>query len=232
MRYLYLMLLLILFSNNTLAHPIISDLAIRNITIDSKFSGIDMLVFGALDVKGDVVIIVHGPKRSLFINKKEKKFGFWINGKRERLENIEQFYSVSSNLKLSDITDSNILKNIQIEHLKFSTDKELNAAFKKIKTKNKLYSETDNSVDLINDKLFRNTIKFPSNISQGRYVIEILLFYDGNLFGMQTIPLIVSKVGIESFISDMHTDQPILYALFAVIGALFIGWFGSIIKRK
>ena len=230
--YKILTFILIVFSSHLYAHPIISDLALRNITIGSDFKGTEILIFGALDIKGDVIILVHGPKRSLFINKKEKKYGFWVNGKREKLEDVEQFYSVSSTRKLSDVTTSDILNSIRINSLKLSSDKELNNAFKKMKIKDNLYTQSENNIHLINDKLFRSTIKFPGNISQGRYVIEILLFYDNSLFGMKIIPLIVSKVGIESLISNMNTAHPLLYAMFAVLGALFIGWFSSIIKRK
>ena len=236
MKFLYIAffgIIVVLFLGNVgYPHPINADLAVRRITVDSDFNGFDMLIFGALDVKGDLIILIHGPKRSLIINKKEKKYGFWVNGKREKLDDIKQFYAVTSTNNLSSITDDESLKLIRISDLNFSEDQELDSAFKRMKDNNGLYFESIKNIDLINEKLFRTNIKFPSNISKGRYIIEILLFYNKNLFGVQTIPLLVSNVGIESFVFDMHDFHPVLYGLCSVIGALLIGWISSIVKRR
>lgn len=226
------MIFLILFNSIASSHPINADLAMRNIKITSDFNGVDMLIFGALDVSGNIAIIIHGPPRSIIINKKEKKWGLWINGKREKLDNAEQFYAISSTKELSKITHSKTLQSMKVSKLTFSHDTELNNAFIEKKIKEKLYVESTNNIELINEKLFRSTIKFPNNIPPGRYIVEILLFYNNDLFGMQTIPLLVSKVGLESFIFDMHYLHPIIYALCTVISALFIGWISSILKRK
>ncbi len=232
MRLFYFVLFVNLFCFNAYSHPINFDLAVREIKIDSDFNGIDMLIFGMLDVSGDVVVIVHGPRRSIIINKKEKRYGLWVNGKREKLDDIKQFYSVSSGRDLHKVMNENSLQKISLSAMKFCGDSELEAAFKDMKIKNGLYVELANNVDLINERLFRSNIHFPKNIPKGRYIIEVLLFYRNDLFGVQTLPLLVSNIGIESFVFDMHILHPFLYALSAVLGALFIGWFSSLIKRR
>lgn len=223
---------IILFSKSTFAHPINADLSTRQIKINSDFNGLEVLIFGALDVKGDIIILVHGAKRSIAINKKEKQYGFWINGKRDKIHDTKQFYTISSTKELNKITSDEILNSIRIDDLNFSTDQELSNAFKKMKQKSNLYLESESNIDLINEKLFRSNIHFPNNIPHGRYTIEVLLFYNQNLFGIQTMPLLVSRAGIESFIFDMHYLHPFLYALCSVIVALFIGWSSSLVKKR
>ncbi|MBQ4875529.1 MAG: TIGR02186 family protein [Rickettsiaceae bacterium H1] len=234
MRLVYVIIITIftLFqTKGSYSHPINADLTLRKIKINSDFKGVDVLIFGALDVKGKLIIVVHGPKRSLAINKKEKKYGLWVNGKREKIDDVKQFYAITSTDELSKITNEEGLNSIRISDLSFGENKELNEAFKQMKMNKKLYFESIKSVGLINDKLFRSNIKLPGNIPQGRYVIEILLFYNHRLFGIQTIPLLVSNVGIESFIFDMHYMHPIGYAIFAITIALFIGWISSLVKK-
>ncbi len=234
MRYLYLFSFFILctISNSIHGHPINADLALRRITIDSNFNGVDMLIFGATDIKGDLIILVHGPKRTIILNKKERKYGLWFNAKREKIEDVKQFYAVTSTKELSEITDEQTLKSITINDLNFSDDLGFNSALKNIKLNTKLYSESIKNIDLINEKLFRTNIKFPNNIPQGRYIVEVLLFHNHLLFGFQTIPLMVSNVGIESFVFDMHQFHPFVYAICSVIGALMIGWISSLVKRR
>lgn len=45
------------------AKPIVADLALRSIEIDTNFTGIDILLFGARDDAGDIVIVVRGQKK-------------------------------------------------------------------------------------------------------------------------------------------------------------------------
>ncbi|MFQ5959300.1 MAG: TIGR02186 family protein, partial [Alphaproteobacteria bacterium] len=44
------------------AEPLVADISKHRITIDSSFTGTDVLLFGAIDEKGDLVIVVRGPE--------------------------------------------------------------------------------------------------------------------------------------------------------------------------
>ncbi len=67
---------------SSLASPIVSGISTNEINIDTKFNGAKILLFGAKEDMGDIVIAIRGPKKNFLVTKKEKFLGIWYNGKR------------------------------------------------------------------------------------------------------------------------------------------------------
>ena len=112
-----------------------------------------------------------------------------------------------------------------------STESEFLKAFTKRSKSVNLYQENQN-VEIIDNHLFRCALDLPSSITKGKYIVEIISFYKGKMIGLTSIPLFVNKVGIESWLFDMHFDNPIRYSFMAVFGALFVGWISSFLPKK
>lgn len=224
-----IILLFLLFANKVLAFPAVCDTSHNHIDISSKFTGQKVLVFGALIKQSDnVVVIVHGPKSNISITRKTKVLGVWTNSKKFFVSDVPQFYSISYiKDKFYDLNP--ILRK---EFSLFSSEKsdfldELINHNKNVK----LY-QVNNNVDIIDKHLFRCSIDFPSNIPKGKYTIEVIIFNGGKIVGSVSIPLFVNKVGIESWLFDMHYLNPLYYALLAISGALLIGWISSFLPKK
>ncbi len=224
------------------ARPVIADLSLRQIEIDSGFTGTDILLFGARNDPGDIVVVIRGPEKSYIVRKKERKFGIWVNKKQMRLHDVNGFYAVASNRPLADIHNDYLLEALHIGAGAISLpasyndvsgqDAEFTEAFLKKQQDENLYMPVVQEVSLLGDTLFRTVIRFPANIVRGIYTAEIYLFSDGQLSGIQSTPIIVSKKGFDAFMYDYAYKYPFLYGLIGVAIALLAGWFAGLVFRR
>ncbi|PIR38476.1 MAG: hypothetical protein COV35_06830 [Alphaproteobacteria bacterium CG11_big_fil_rev_8_21_14_0_20_39_49] len=234
---------MLLFSKSH-ARPVIADLSLRQIAIDSGFKGDEILLFGARNDAGDVVVVVRGPKLSYIMRKKEKmKAGIWANNKHAIFENIPGYYNAASSRPVKEIKNDSLLKalNIGLQNIELpltaDEGEEINKesfqkAFLKKQEQENLYFPIIGNVEFIGDTLFRTIIKFPENIPRGIYTAEVYLFSDGQLSGLQSTPLIVKKKGFDAFIYDFAYRYPLFYGIIAVLLALAAGWIAGAIFRK
>lgn len=223
------------------ARPVIADLYVREIQIDSSFTGTDILLFGARNDPGDIIVVVRGPEKSYIVRKKERTMGIWANRKSVEISDVNGFYAIAASRPLEDIQNDYLLNELHIgtgesilpKDIKHTGHfEEFRQAFLEKKQHDKLYLAHMSDVSLIDDTLFRTSIRFPDNIMRGVYTAEIYLFSDGLLSGVQTTPIIVSKKGFDAFMYDFAHNYPVLYGLAAISIALFAGWFAGLVFRR
>ena len=58
---------------------LVVDLSTHQIAIDSRFTGAEVIMFGATKSAGDVVVVVRGPGDSVAVRRKERSAGLWFN---------------------------------------------------------------------------------------------------------------------------------------------------------
>lgn len=243
-RILFSIIFIIMLSSagNSFARPIVADLSLRTIKIDSGFTGTEILLFGARNEAGDIVVVVRGPKNSYIVRKKERVAGIWANRKEITLKGADGFYAVASNRPLADLKNDGLIDSLEIglDNIKWNVrgDAKINSeefknAFIAKEKKSGLYSPVINEVSFIGDTLFRTIIEFPENIPRGTYTAEIYLFSDRKLVGMQSTPLLAYKSGFDAFIFDFAYQHSALYGIIAVFLALTSGWIaGSVFRKK
>lgn len=229
------------FPTKSSARPVIADLSLRQIEIDSGFTGTDILLFGARNDPGDIVVVIRGPEKSYTVRKKERTLGVWVNKKQMVLSNVNGFYVVASNRPLEEIHNDYLLSSLRIgvgqESLLNTSstndsDFEFKDAFLKQEQKENLYLPSVQEISFIGDTLFRTVIRFPENIIRGIYTAEIYLFSDGQLSGIQSTPIIVSKKGFDALVYDFAYKHPLIYGIIAVAIALLAGWTAGHIFRR
>ncbi len=224
------------------AKPIIADLAVRSITIDHNFSGIEILLFGArLDV-GEIVAVIRGPEQSYVVRKKARVAGVWTNTESIVFDHVPSFYAIASSRLLSRIKNDHLLKElgIGIKEIQLVSDDreegknlpEFRDAFIRKKLESGLYGRDIQEVMFWGETLFRVPVTFPKTIPRGIYSVEVYLFQDGQLTAMQVTPLSVSSAGIEAFLYDAAHHHALLYGISCVAMALAAGWIASIAFRK
>ena len=223
------------------ARPVIADLSLRQIEIDSGFKGTEILLFGARNDAGDVAVVVRGPQDSYIVRKKERTLGLWMNRKSMVFENVNGFYTVAASRPLAEIRNDYMLSSlaIGIENLPMQNDNDditANERFVKAfldkKQEDNLYSPVVGNVLFIGDTLFRTIIRFPDNIPRGVYTAEVYLFSDGQLSGVQSTPLIVRKKGFDAFVYDFSRNYPAVYGILAVLIAITAGWVAGTLFRR
>lgn len=228
------MLVFLLLAPHANAAPLVADLSNYSIAMDAGFNGTRMFLFGVRNDSGDIVVVVRGPKKNYMIRKKEKFAGIWINHDRMKFYDVPDYYAVASSKPLSEINKSALFKRLGIgeENLftnassEMETDKfsEFQTAFLDHQHVNKLYATNPENIGFMSETLFKTVIEFSDSIPPGDYTAEIYLISDGEVVGMQSMPINVVKSGLDAFIYNYAHNSPVLYGISAIILALSAGW--------
>ena len=233
------------------ANALVADLSKDQIRVASNFTGEKILLFGAIEGTGtggasDVVVVVRGPSENFTLRRKKRMAGIWINAEARTLGPLPGYYAVASTRPLTDIAPVSERAKHQIgpEYLRFSLLDQTPEAvapdtgsysgardialyhesFVRIKSGQNLYSVDPDGVRIIADRLFRAELTLPSGLPFGTYITEFFLFEKGRVVGYQTGELSVAITGLEQWLRVTAHDMPLLYGLFGVFIAGFMGW--------
>jgi len=228
-----LFLFMMLYPVQSSASALVADVNPRQIDIDKSFKGAKILVYGARNDPGNIVIVVRGPRETQMLRKKGKVLGVWTNTENIRLKDVYSFYAISSLKPLTSVQNDELLKTLEIgedniyiygkDKLNLMDPAEIRDSAIKLMQSKGLYSDGNYNISFWGGTLFRTFIDLPKNISKGRYSLDVYLFDDGMLRFYQTMPIMVDKVGIEALVSEMALKRPLSYGLISVFIALFIG---------
>jgi uncharacterized protein (TIGR02186 family) len=227
------------------AKSIIADVDDHLVEITTDFSGQDILVFGAIDAPGDVVLVMRGPLGTVQVHHKARFAGVWINAETLAFANVPALYGVASSRNLFEILPPEMLDRYElgVGRIKFQTadgpvpgDGPFKGALVQQKKKHGLYADRVGRVTFIGSTLFRANLHLPSNVPTGTYLIDVYLVRDGHIVDAQNMPLIISKVGfgadIYKFAHANSIVSRLIYGVVAVFVALLTGWFAHLAFRK
>ena len=221
------------------AQELIADISQRRIDITTGFSGAEVLVFGAIEGEGDVVVVARGPSQNMVLRRKERQFGIWINGSQARFYEVPSFYALASTRPLWQILPEaeRRANGVGLAALPLAARGSIDPAafriaFMRIKDEQDLYSENDPPADLVAGRLFSARVHFPATVVPGEYRIESLLVRGGKVVSQLSMPLEVERVGLGANLWRFAHQWPLLYGVAAVVLAALAGWLGSLIFRR
>src|SRR5260370_1416988 len=193
--------------------PLVADLASHLIGISGGFTGTSVVLFGATDGPGDVVVVVRGPERDMAVRRKRRVAGIWVNAKEEVFPSVPSFYSIATSRPLEAITTPSVLafNQLGLDYLRLNLrrgpmreeDVPFREALIRTQQREKLFSEATGEVDFLGDRLFRSTLVFPSNVPTGTYLVQIFLIRNKGGVAAQRTPLVVSKSAVDAQVSDL-----------------------------
>ena len=96
------------------AEPIVSGLSDDVIEIDARFTGSEVLLFGATESEGDIIVVVRGPWAGVVVRRKQRIAGFWVNAESVGFAGIPRYYAVASTRPLDEIAGPELLADKQI----------------------------------------------------------------------------------------------------------------------
>ncbi|MEX6504916.1 TIGR02186 family protein [Jiella sp. M17.18] len=236
-------------------------LSTDTISITSEFTGARLVVFGALDnadpqilrqQRYDIVVVLMGPRRPVIVRRKERTLGIWINRGSENFNAAPASYALAATRPLADIARAELRGRLSIgvDDIQLSTyakdakgrdlprspeqpnRDDFATALRRIRQSSGLYDQTIGSVQFVSPTLFRADLQLPANLPVGRHTAQAFLFRNGVFIREDTAPLIVVKTGFEAAISDFAVHNGIVYGLFAVVLAIFTGWFGRLVFKR
>jgi uncharacterized protein (TIGR02186 family) len=223
-------------------NPLITDLSSHLISITSSFTGTDLLLFGAVEEHGDVIVVVRGPQQPLVVRRKDRVLGIWMNREAVGFANVPGYYAVAANRPIEDIASPNLLARLQIgtENLRFAATTPIDDtdlvpyrdAVMRNKVRDGLYQDNAGRVVFLGPKLFRVRVGFPAKVPVGTYQAEVYLVRDDQVISAQATPLFINKFGVEREIYDFAHEQPLAYGVAAVALALTAGWLAAVFLRR
>jgi uncharacterized protein (TIGR02186 family) len=227
------------------AKGIVADVDDHLVEIRTDFAGQDILVFGAIDGPGDVILVMRGPAGRVAVHQKERFAGIWVNAQSIEFDDVPSLYGVASSRPLFDILPNEILDRYQlgIGRLQFETAEEepygigsFRIALVQQKRKQGLYADRVGRVTFIGETLFRANLHLPSNVPTGTFLIDVYLVRDGRIVDAQNMPLVISKVGFGADLYKYANARSIAprfgYGVSAVLVSLLTGWLAHLAFRK
>ena len=225
------------------ASGLVADLSDHLIAITTGFSGASVLLFGATEQAGDIVVIVRGPSQSVLMHRKSRVAGIWINTASMTIDDVPGFYAIAASRPLDEITGEPVRRRhrMGVEYLPIappSTKASPNIAEQwkngliRSQQRNGLFPQDIGSVSFLGGRLFRTRVELPANVPTGTYLVEVFHLQEGRVVSAQTTPLSVSKIGMEAEIFDFAQNRAALYGVIAILVALVAGWLGHVVFRK
>jgi uncharacterized protein (TIGR02186 family) len=237
-----LLVALLLCAAPARADGVVADLTSHLIAISTGFTGTSVVLFGATDSPGDVVVAVRGPEREMAVRRKSRVAGIWINTEEVTFGNVPSFYATAASRPLDEILSPTTaaLYRLGVENLKLEAETPapsavvdaFRTALERTQRQAGLFVDRRGKVDFLGERLFRTTIAFPANVPTGTYLVEVFLVRDKDVISGQTTPLVVSKVGVDAAVSEFSTRQPGFYGAIAVLTAVVAGWMASLPFRR
>ena len=215
------------------ADALVADLSEHLVKIDLGFTGKKVLLYGAIEGDGKVVVVVQGPREPITIRRKARIAGVWANEASVTFKDAISFYQVMASEELDEWLPFSLRERHQIgvEYLSFKPTEEIGPAqqadFQTALIRNKQalghYGVLEGRVSVLSGKLFRTEVVFPANVPTGSYSVEAFLVRDGKMISAQKTPLYVSKSGIEAEIFNLAHDYPEVYGILAILIAVAAG---------
>jgi uncharacterized protein (TIGR02186 family) len=216
----------------------VADLTSHLIAITTGFTGASVVLFGATDGPGDVVVAVRGPEREMTVRRKNRIAGIWVNTQEVTFANVSSFYAVAASHPIEEILSSAVAAfyRLGVVNLKLEAETPapsvvvdaFRAALERTQQQAGLFVSRMGKVDFLGERLFRTTIAFPANVPTGTYLVEVFLVRDKDVVSGQTTPLVVSKVGVDAAVFEFSGRQPGFYGAIAVLTAVVAGWLASL----
>ena len=222
--------------------PLVADLSEDLIAITTGFTGTEVLLFGATEGTGDIIVVVRAPESRVVVRRKARVGGVWINADNLTFEKVPGFYHVAASRPLSDLLPEGVLQreqigaeNLSVKPLTSASEDEI-AAFAAALIRNKqqvgLFSTELGEIKFLGNRLFRTQVQFPSSVPTGEYTATIYLVAGGAIIDRTDTPLQVRKSGFEANVFEFANQHPSLYGVIAIFIALAAGWFAGIVFRN
>ena len=233
------------FAAPAAAKGIVADVDDHLVEIRTDFAGQDILVFGAIDGPGDVILVMRGPAGRVAVHQKERFAGIWVNAESIEFDDVPSLYGVASSRPLFEILPNEVLDRYQlgVGRMRFETAEEqpygigsFRIALVQQKRKQGLYADRVGRVTFIGETLFRANLHLPSNVPTGTFLIDVYLVRDGRIVDAQNMPLVISKVGFGADLYKYANARSIAprfgYGVAAVLVSLLTGWLAHLAFRK
>ncbi len=224
------------------AEPLVADLSKDLIAITTDFAGSDVLLFGATEGGGEVVVVVRGPFVDEVVRRKTRIAGVWVNRRGVRFQGVPSYYHLAASGPVDELLSEEDRQRLQIGHeflrlqgggrVGAAEQADYRAALVRAKQRQDLYYTTPGKVTFLGNRLFRTKLLLPANVPVGNFEVTVLLVRDRQVVAEFKRRLRIGKIGFEADVYRFAHQRSALYGLIAIVIALMAGWFAGFVFRK
>lgn len=206
----------------------------EHLTINSFYSGQNVLLFGDLPPNREVFIEIKGPTEKKTFNIKGKIGPLWMNTHKVTVDNVPSLYFLlgppkrdwHKKAKELGIGLEQIKKTIMLHPEELSRDS-IFEHLVRFKGAEQLYSEIDNAIKYSTNekgqKRFQASFYFPSAVVPADYEILTTFIHNGTKEKTLAQNFRVEEVGMVKLVRRVADQSELLYGLFCVVIALAVG---------
>lgn len=241
MKRLFLLIALLCLSAQR--DPIlVPEVSQHDVQVRQGFTGTELLLFGAiLDPGGrragqdyDIVVVLKGPTMPVQVREKERVAGIWVNAQSTAFQSAPSFFAVASSAPIGKIVDERTaaIYELGLEFIQLSPTGMIDleeqqrfvAGLVDLRTRQGLYKQDMNGVQVSEQVLYQARIALPSNVQTGTYTAETFAITRGRVIASAIAEVEVRKVGFERLIELFSQEQSLLYGMLAVLMSVGMGW--------
>ena len=229
---------------------LVPDVSQSRIEIRYSFTGVDLLLFGAILYPGgrapaedaQIAVVVKGPVQPLVVREKQKVAGIWMNVESARFRSAPSFYAVASSRPLGKLVDERTaaiyelgLRNLQLSPgpgQSPAVQRRFESGLVEMMQRKALYVEDPGGVKITDGVLYRAHIAIPARVPVGSYTAETFLIKDGRILAGATRDIRIEKLGFERFVAQAANRWALAYGIVAVSLSLLLGWAASFAYRR
>lgn len=206
----------------------------EHLEIGAFFAGKAVTLSGSIPSKQNLIVEIIGPKRNAKFNLKGRVGPFWMNLKKVELEQVPFLYKLllpgqQIGEKLLDALNVGVKKlsqRITVRPAGLNGDMIFNQ-LTKLKRSQHLYGEQNSAIHYSplrqDQKAFKSTLYFPSSTVPGDYQIIASRLQGRVIIKRSVYNYEVKEVGIIQKIGELAYHKELIYGIFCVIIALFVG---------
>ncbi len=221
------------------------------IEIGLSYQGDQIYFFGVSPVKDcDLIIRLTAEKsEEVKLSVKGRVGPFWMTVKQYQVSHAPFIYKIHSTKPVEQIVSPETAQELGLGYGAVQKQMKLHLirgeaaaadadrVFKglvKIKEEANLYNivADPQRLEVAEGRLFKHYFRFPPAATEGRYVVESFAFLQGQQVGYGRDVIQIKKVGLESWLTSVSQNQPLLFGLMAVFIALAAGLLVGMIFKK
>lgn len=221
------------------------------IEIGLTYKGDQIHFFGVSPVKDcDLIVRLTAEKsEEVKLSMKGRVGPFWMTVKQYDVTDAPFMYKLHSNKPIDQIVPPATAQELDLGYTAVQKRMKLHLArgeaapddaekiFKgliKIKEEGNLYNIVSDPkrMEVAEGRLYKHYFRFPPAATEGRYVVESFAFAKGELVGYGKDVIEIKKVGLESWMTSVSQDHPVLFGIMAVLIAMGVGLAVGMIFKK
>lgn len=229
--------------SNNAGNALVTKLATDRVDITSRFTGENILVFGAISRPGDIIIKVTSPDETTALTRKAKLGPFWLNQGKILISHAPGLLYLLSTRPLPTLLSKQARQHygLRLED-GLATAKPLGpipasmrdwrAAYLRLKTADGYYRREGQGVHLLANRLFSTRLDLPAKLPLGTYRLDIYLIKNGKVVAQQMRQLNVQQIRLEHWVSQTAHTWPWVFGISFVLLAMVLGLVLGIVLRK